>query len=54
MTSNDYCKQDILSSLQNERLMRLSFWLELLEEKCGIPARLIQPFWKEADELIRI
>lgn len=30
------------------------FWLELLEEKCGVPTGIIQPIWKEADELIRI
>jgi four helix bundle protein len=29
-------------------------WLELLEEKCGVPADKTNPVWSEADELISI
>lgn len=30
------------------------YWLELLQDDCGISTPLLQPIWKEADELIRI
>jgi four helix bundle protein len=30
------------------------YWLELLEEECGIEKSLIDPIWEEADELISI
>jgi len=30
------------------------YWLELLEEECGIPESRITPIWEEADELIGI
>jgi len=30
------------------------YWLELLDEECGISDALTQPLWNEADELIRI
>jgi len=30
------------------------YWLELLNEDCGISQALTQPIWNEADELIRI
>jgi four helix bundle protein len=30
------------------------YWLELLEEECGLPAEQVTPIWEEADELIRI
>ena len=30
------------------------YWLELLNEDCGISKTLTQPIWDEADELIRI
>jgi len=29
-------------------------WLELLRDDCGIPAHILDPIWKEADELISI
>lgn len=29
-------------------------WLELLRDDCEVPAILINPIWKEADELISI
>jgi len=29
-------------------------WLELLEEKCGVPGDKTWPIWNEADELISI
>jgi four helix bundle protein len=29
-------------------------WLELLRDDCGVPAKVIQPIWQEADELIAI
>jgi four helix bundle protein len=30
------------------------YWLEILHEDCGIAAALIDPLWKESDELISI
>ncbi len=30
------------------------FWLELLRDDGGVPADLIEPIWREADELIAI
>jgi four helix bundle protein len=30
------------------------YWLELLEEECGIGPVIIQPIWQKADELISI
>ena len=30
------------------------YWLELLQDDCGISTPLLKPIWKEADELIRI
>ena len=29
-------------------------WLELIRDDCGIASRLIDPIWREADELIAI
>jgi four helix bundle protein len=29
-------------------------WLELLRDECGILPSIIEPIWKESDELIRI
>jgi len=31
-----------------------AYWLELLNEDCGVSKSLTQPLWNEADELIRI
>ena len=30
------------------------FWLELLQDDCGILATAVEPIWREADELIAI
>jgi four helix bundle protein len=30
------------------------FWLELLQDDCGVPTASVQPVWREADELIAI
>ncbi len=30
------------------------YWLELLQDECGVTESVIQPIWKEADELISI
>jgi len=30
------------------------YWLELLEEECGVEKSLTNPIWQEADELISI
>ena len=30
------------------------FWLELLRDDCGIAPDLVDPLWREADELIAI
>jgi four helix bundle protein len=29
-------------------------WLELLQEDCGVPAKDVEPIWREANELISI
>ena len=29
-------------------------WLELLQDDCGVPAKDVEPIWREADELIAI
>ena len=29
-------------------------WLELLQDDCGVPAKNVEPIWREADELIAI
>jgi four helix bundle protein len=29
-------------------------WLELLQEDCGVPAKDVEPIWREANELIFI
>ena len=29
-------------------------WLELMRDNCRIPAKVTQPIWQEADELIAI
>ncbi len=29
-------------------------WLELLQDDCGVPAKIVEPIWREADELIAI
>jgi len=36
------------------RKTQTQLWLELLNDDCGISASLIDPIWKESDELIAI